>query len=187
MKYLFAAILAFSFSFAKAQLTSFNLPNAVDGKSVSLDAYASSPALVIIFTSNACPFDEHYRGRINKLSKEFGNKVSIVLVNSHVDANESLDAMTKKAQQAGIALPYLADKDQTLMQNLKATKSPQSFVLKNSNGQFNVVYNGAIDDNAQVESDVRVSYLRDAIAAVLNNQPIQAAEVRPAGCSIRKK
>src|SRR5687767_12886527 len=135
MKYLFVIALAFSFSITQAQLANFSLPNAVDGKTVSLDGYASSPALVIIFSSNACPFDEHYRGRINKLSKEFDGRVAVLLVNSHVDANESLEAMTKKAQQSGLTIPYLADKDQTLMLNLKATKSPQSFVLKNTNGK----------------------------------------------------
>lgn len=187
MKYIFAVAFCFTFSLTQAQFANITLPNAVDGKSVSLDAYSSGAGVVIIFTSNACPFDEHYRGRINKLSKEFDGKVPVILVNSHIDANESLEAMTKKAQQAGISVPYLADKDQTLMQSLKATKSPQSFVLKNVNGKLNVIYSGAIDDNAQVEGDVRSAYLRDAISALLNNQTIPTAEVRPSGCSIKKK
>jgi hypothetical protein len=187
MKYIFAAALSFTLSMAFAQVSNVSLVNALDGKNVSLDAYSSGAGVVIIFTSNACPFDEHYRGRINKLAKEFDNKVPIVLVNSYPETNESLEAMTKKAQQSGISVPYLADKDQTLMQSLKATKSPQSFLLKSVNGKLSVVYSGAIDDNAQVEGDVRTSYLRDAINAMLNNQPIQSAEVRPSGCSIRKK
>ncbi len=187
MKYLLAVAFFFAFSLTQAQLANITLPNAVDGKNVSLDSYSSGPGIVIIFTSNACPFDEHYRGRINKLSKEFDSKIPVLLVNSHVDANESLEAMAKKAQQTGISVPYLADKDQTLMQTLKATKSPQSFVLKNVNGKLIVFYSGAIDDNAQVEGDVRSAYLRDAVSALLNNQTIPATEVRPSGCSIKKK
>jgi metal-sulfur cluster biosynthetic enzyme len=187
MKYSFAVALSFTLSMAFAQVANINLVNAVDGKNVSLDTYSSGAGVVIIFTSNACPFDEHYRGRINKLAKEFDNKIPVVLVNSHVEPNESLEAMTKKAQQAGISVPYLADKEQTLMQSLKATKSPQSFLLKNVNGKLSVVYSGAIDDNAQVEGDVRTNYLRDAINAILSNQAIQSAEVRPSGCSIKKK
>lgn len=187
MKYLFVIAFCVTCSLAQAQFSNISLTDAVTGKNVSLDSYSSGAGVVVIFTSNACPFDEHYRTRINKLAKEFDGKVSVVLVNSHVEPNESLEAMSKKAQQAGITTPYLADKDQTLMQSLKATKSPQSFLLKNTNGKLSVVYSGAIDDNAQVESDVRSSYLRDAITATLNNQPIQAAEVRPSGCSIKKK
>jgi metal-sulfur cluster biosynthetic enzyme len=187
MKYFFLAAFCITFSLAQAQLPNVSLTNAVDGKNVSLEAYSSGAGVVIIFTSNVCPFDEHYRGRINKLAKEFGGKVPVLLINSHVEPTESIEAMTTKAQQAGISVPYLADKDQTLMMSLKATKSPQSFLLKNVNGKLSVVFSGAIDDNAQVENDVRTNYLRDAINAMLNSQPIQAQEVRPSGCSIKKK
>jgi metal-sulfur cluster biosynthetic enzyme len=187
MKYFFLAAFCITSSLAQAQLPNISLTNAVDGKNVSLDSYSSSAGVVIIFTSNACPFDEHYRGRINKLAKEFTGKVPVLLINSHVEPAESLEAMTTKALQAGLTIPYLADKDQTLMTSLKATKSPQSFLLKNSGGKLSIVYSGAIDDNAQVENDVHTSYLRDAVNALLNNQPVQAPEVRPSGCSIKKK
>lgn len=187
MKHVIIIALSLTISIAHAQLPNITLTNAVDGKNVSLTSYAAGSGVVIIFTSNACPFDESYRGRINKLASEFDGKIPVVLVNSHTDPNESIEAMSRKAQQAGITVPYLADKDQVLMQHLKATKSPQSFLLKNVNGKLSVVYSGAIDDNAQVENDVRTSHLKDAINALLNNQPIQTAEVRPSGCSIKKK
>jgi len=86
-----------------------------------------------------------------------------------------------------LSVPYLADKDQMLMQGLKATKSSHAFLLKSSGGKFAVFYNGAIDDNAQVEADVRANYLRDAITAMLNNQSVTTAEVRPVGCNIKRK
>ena len=73
------------------------------------------------------------------------------------------------------------------MQKLGATKSPQVFLLKNDGGKFQVVYKGAIDDNAQVEADVRHAYLKDAIDIMLTNQKIATAEVRPVGCTIKKK
>ena len=95
--------------------------------------------------------------------------------------------MTKKGRQLGLTMPYLADKDQTLMQSLKATKSSHCFLLKSTGGKFMVFYNGAFDDNAQVEADVRASYLRDAITAMLNNQSIAMTEVRPVGCNIKRK
>jgi peroxiredoxin len=172
---------------AYAQVPNFSLTNVIDGKTVTLDAYSARDGVVIIFTSNACPYDEYYRGRINKLSKEFGDKVPVVLVNSSADATESVEAMKKAGKQLGLAVPYLADKDQTLMLALKATKSPQAFLLKNAGGKFTVFYNGAIDDNAQVEADVRANYLRDAINALLGNQGVAAPEVRPVGCSIKRK
>lgn len=175
-------------SAAQAQtVPNFSLTNVVNGQTVTLDTYPSCTALVVIFTTNACPYDEYYRGRIKKLSQDFQDKVPVLLVNSAPDAAESADAMAKKAQQAGIGLPYLADKDQVLMQALGATKSPQAFLLKNNGGKFSVVYSGAIDDNAQVEADVRHAYLKDAIDILLSHQTIATPEVRPVGCTLRKK
>jgi peroxiredoxin len=108
-------------------------------------------------------------------------------VNSGTDAAESTENMKKKAEQSGMNMPYLADKDQTLMQKFGATKSPQAFLLKNNGGKFSIVYNGAIDDNAQVEGDVHHAYLKDAIDILLANQSIATPEVRPTGCTIRRK
>lgn len=172
---------------AQKAVNNFTLTNAVNGEKISLDTYPSCSGIIIIFTSNSCPYDEYYRGRIQKLIQEYHDKVPVLLVNALVDGNETLEQMTKKAQQAGITTPYLADKDQTLMQQLGATKTPQAFLLKNNGGKFSVIYNGALDDNAQVEGDVHHSYLKNAITIMLNNQNVETAEVRPVGCTIRKK
>lgn len=169
------------------QVPNFSLTNVINGKSVSLDTYPSCSGVVIVFTSNTCAYDDYYRGRINKLSKDYQDKVPVLLVNSSNDPLESTDNMARKAQQLGLTVPYLADKDQTLMQRLGATKSPQVFLLKNDGGKFSIVYSGAIDDNAQVEADVRRAYLKDAIDIMLTNQKIETPEVRPVGCTIRKK
>ncbi len=169
------------------QVSNFSLTNVMNGKPVSLDTYPSCTGLLIIFTSNTCAYDEYYRGRINKLSNDYQDKVPVLLVNPGTDPAESNDNMVKKARELGISIPYLADRDQVLMQNLGATKSPQAFLLKNNGGKFSVVYRGAIDDNAQVEADVRHAYLKDAIDIMLTNQKIETPEVRPVGCTIRKK
>jgi hypothetical protein len=181
-----ALILIFSSTFAQ-QVSNFSLTNVVNGKPISLDTYPSCSGVAIIFTTNACPYDEYYRGRIVKLSNEYQDRVPILLVNSSTDPVESAENMTKKAQQLGLKIPYLSDKDQLLMQQLHASKSPQVFLLKNDGGKFHVVYSGAIDDNAQVEADVRRSYLKDAIDIMLTNQKIATPEVRPVGCTIKKK
>jgi peroxiredoxin len=172
---------------ADAQIPDFSLTNVSNGSTVSLSTFPSCSGLVIIFTSNTCPYDEYYRKRIGKLSTDYHDKVPVLLVNSSPDPNEDIEKMKAKATQLGLAMPYLADKDQTLMQSLGATKSPQVFLLKNEGGKFSVVYRGAIDDNAQVEADVHHAYLRDAIDILLNNQQIATNEVRPVGCTIRKK
>ena len=183
-------IIAFMISCVKAQaqqVNNFSLVNVMNNQTISLDTYPSCEGMVIIFTSNNCPYDEYYRGRIQKLSQAYNNRVPVLLVNANQEEVDSNDNMIRKAKQLGLTIPYLADKDQTLMKNLDAKKSPEAFLLKNANGKFSVVYKGAIDDNPQVEGDVRQHYLRDAIDIMLTNQKIETPEVRPVGCNLKKK
>ena len=165
----------------------FKLTNVLNNETVSLDTYPLCDGMVIIFTSNACPYDEYYRKRIDQLARSYQDKVPVLLVNAHTEANESIEMMKEKARALNLRVPYLADKEQTLMGSLNVKKSPEAFVLKNDNGKFSVIYRGAIDDNAQVEADVRHHYLRDAIDIMLSNQKVETPEVRPVGCNLRKK
>ncbi|MBT1703881.1 redoxin domain-containing protein [Chryseosolibacter indicus] len=167
------------------QVSNFSLTNVINNQTVSLDTYPSCQGLVIVFTSTNCPYDEYYRNRIAKLAQNYQDRVPVLLVNS--DPNGSNESMAAKAKQQNTNIPYLSDKDQTLMTNLNARKSPEAFLLKNNNGKFSVVYRGAIDDNAQVEGDVRQHYLKDAIDIMLSNQTITTPEVRPVGCNLKKK
>ena len=168
-------------------VTNFRLTNVLNGEPVSLDTYPLCDGMVIIFTSNACPYDEYYRKRIDQLSRSYQDKVPLLLVNAHTEPDESVERMKEKAKALNLRVPYLADKDQTLMANLNVKKSPEAFVLKNDNGKFTVIYRGAIDDNAQVEADVRHHYLQDAVDIMLSNQKVETPEVRPVGCNLKKK
>jgi hypothetical protein len=143
--------------------------------------------MLLIFTSNSCPYDEYYRRRISEIAKTYQERVPLLLINAHTEPNESVEKMTAKGKALNLGVPYLSDKDQLLMSNLNVKKSPEAFLLKNDGGNFSVVYRGAIDDNAQVEADVRHHYLRDAIDIMLAKQKIQSPEVRPVGCNLKKK
>ena len=169
------------------QVKDFKLTNVLDNQSVSFGNYSTSQGIVLIFTSNSCPYDEYYRQRIAALSRLHADRVPVLLVNSHTEPAESAESMADKGRQLGLGIPYLADKDQTLMAALNVRKSPEAFLLKNVDGKFSIVYRGAIDDNAQVEADVRHHYLRDAIEMMLAGQPIGTPEVRPVGCNVKKK
>lgn len=184
-KLVFLFMLISSASFSQT-LQNFTLTNAVDGAAVSLESYASSPGVVIIFTTNSCPYDGYYLNRIRTLANQFNSKIQVLLVNSSTEATETVDQMKNYADQCKLPVPYLADKDQKLLSSLSPRKSPEGFLLQKSGADFKVVYRGAIDDNAQSEKEVKVSYLKDAITKLLAGQKIEVADVRPVGCSIKK-
>lgn len=169
------------------EVKNFKLTNVMNNETVSLDSYPSCEGMVLIFTSNSCPYDQYYRERIAQLAKAYQDRVPVLLVNSLAEPAESSQQMVAKGKTWSLTIPYLADKDQTLMTSLDVRKTPEAFLLKNLNGKFTIVYRGAIDDNAQVEADVRHRYLRDAIDIMLNNQKIQTPDVRPVGCNLKRK
>jgi peroxiredoxin len=168
-------------------LSDFTLKNVLNGSEVMLKDYNSSPGIVIIFTSVACPFDGYYVNRLKQLQTSYADKLPVLLVNAYTESPESEEWMLKSATANGLALPYLADKDQVLMTQLGAQRSPEAFVLKNANGKFSVVYHGAIDDNAQAENAVKQTHLKTAIENLLHNKPMAIETIRPVGCYIRKK
>jgi hypothetical protein len=188
MKNIMLALLSLlSLTLYGQQSVNFSLVNVLNDQTISPATYPSCDGMVIIFTSNSCPYDEYYRNRIAKLVQSYNNRVPVLLVNSSPDPSESKENMANKARQLNLTIPYLADKDQVLMASVDAHKSPEAFLLKNSNGKLSVVFRGAIDDNAQVEADVRQHYLQDAIDIMLSGQPIQTGEIRPVGCNLKKK
>ena len=163
----------------------FSLPNAYTGETVSLNQYNSSSAIVLVFTSNECPFDNYYKSRLKEMVTAYQGKVQFLLINSNSDTQESSEKMAIHNTDLGI--PYLADKEQKAMEALGARKSPEVFLLKPEGGKYSVQYSGAIDDNPQVATDVKQFYLKEAIEKLLNGAKIEVMSNRAVGCTIRKK
>jgi len=188
MKRILTFVLFFAVISATAQsvVTGFSLLDVTSGEEVSLDKFSGKPAVVVIFTSNECPFDNSYAERLSKLVVTYSDKLPILLVNSHLDPQESEENMKKEAGTWGFRAPYLSDKNQVAMAALDARRSPEGFVLKPTNGGFQVYYSGAIDDNPQTPGAVTASYLQNAIDNALAGKPAPAS-VRAAGCSIRRR
>ncbi|MEP2773498.1 MAG: redoxin domain-containing protein [Fulvivirga sp.] len=163
----------------------FTLDDANFGKKVSLSDYKNKKAIVVIFTSNVCPYAVYYEGRITQLISEFDNdNVQFLLINAHSDEKESQEQMTNKIKTWGLKVPYLADKNQDALKKLGAKKSPEAFVLKPVGEAFEVFYRGAIDNNPQVASDVKTRYLKDNINNLLAGKAATSGG-RPIGCMIR--
>lgn len=189
MKHFFGILFCITPLLASAQKTidNFTLVNVSDGASVSLDEYRSSAGIAVIFTSNSCPYDGYYLSRIRTLITDYQGKIQVLLINSHLESNESEDLMKSTFPKWGLSVPYLSDKDQAALKTLGAKKSPEAFLLKSKNGKFTVVYNGAIDDNAQMANAVNQSYLKNAIDRLLTDRSVELPTTRTVGCTIRGK
>jgi thiol-disulfide isomerase/thioredoxin len=168
------------------EVRDFSGMNVVDDKTLSLSEFQKETGVVIIFRGNECPFDEYYTQRIVELVREYRGRVAFLLVNPYLEPAEAIDKMKMYSTVWGMGIPYLADKDQSIMAALGARKTPEAFVLKNAGDKFTIVYSGAIDDNPQLPAGVKQKHLQSAIEGLLSDQT-QITSVRTTGCTIRKK
>ncbi len=168
----------------------FTLQNTVNNQPVSLSDFSGAKGVVVIFTSNYCPYSKLYEDRIEALVKEYSNSsIKFILVNPNnpiSSKDDSVEEMAKKAKERNYNFPYLADKNQQVQEMFGATKTPEVFVLKPGVGEFTIVYSGALDDNPQVAEDVSKNYLRDALTALAGNRMPTVKNIRPTGCMIKK-
>ncbi len=168
-------------------IENFTLTDVVRGTPVSLDQYSSARAVVVIFTSNVCPYDGYYADRLKDMIAQYSGKVSFLLINAHLDPEETAEQMKLASTGWAYSIPYLADKDQLAMDAFGAKRSPEAFLLKHGNAGFVTFYSGALDDSPQEAAGVTTRYLKDAIDNLLAGKPLMNTTIRAAGCSIRKK
>lgn len=178
-----------SMLFGQKSISDFSLPDARSGSKTSLSAYSKNAAVVVIFTSNYCPYSKLYEARIAKLAQDFQNKnVGFILINPNnpaVSPEDAFDKMKEKTAVYGSNIAYLADANQEIARLFDAKRTPEVFLLKPNGGNFTVIYSGAIDDNPQSENEVGQQYLADAINKVIGGGSPSEASQRPTGCMIR--
>lgn len=166
----------------------FSLVN-VDGQTVSLDDFAGSPVLLVMFICNHCPYVKHVAPTLAQLCREYQQRgVAVVAINSNDTAaypDDAPEAMVREVQQRGYTFPYLWDSTQAVARAYGAACTPDFFVYDQSR---RLVYRGQLD-SSRPRSDVPVTGadLTAAIDAVLAGQPV-AAQQRPSlGCNIKWK
>ncbi|WKN33190.1 thioredoxin family protein [Porifericola rhodea] len=167
----------------------FTLVNAVDGKEVSLSNVGENKAVVVIFTSNYCPYAKLYDQRISNLIDTYRSKgVKFLLINpndSKQSPAENPSKMAEKVREMGWNIPYLIDSQQKVTSLFNAKKTPQAYLLQQRGGSYQILYRGSIDDNPQVASDVTHTFLKNALDATLQGKPIVDDDTHPTGCMIK--
>lgn len=182
-------LFSYNGSQAPKKISDFTLTNVVDGNSFSLSSQKNTAAVVVIFTSNNCPYDKLYNQRIERLIDTYSNKnVSFVLINSNDPQRSNVDSprqMANKIKELRWNVPYLVDNKRLVASKFGAEKNPEAYVLQHRNNTFQILYSGSIDDNPQVASDVSEPYLSQALDAILSGKPVLVNETHPTGCMIK--
>jgi peroxiredoxin len=153
-----------------------------DGRIHSLSDYIGSPCLVVVFTSNHCPYARMYEERLTNLHsrfKPFGTEFVAICSN---DGSSYPEDSFDKMRDKNFPYPYLHDESQIVARAFGAQATPEVFVF---DSEHILRFHGAIDDNAEEPSKVVKSYLAVAIESVLNCSAVPNPEVPMIGCSIK--
>jgi peroxiredoxin len=166
----------------------FALPN-TNGRIVSLDTFASSPALVVMFICNHCPFVKHIRSELARLGRDFQKRgVAVVAINSNDAAKYPEDSpikMKEEVEAAGYTFPYLYDETQGVAKAYRAACTPEFFLYDKNR---KLVYRGQLDDSRPSNGlPVTGKDIRQALDAVLAGKPIPADQKPSIGCNIKWK
>ena len=168
----------------------FSLKN-VDGRLIGLTEYAAQKGVIVIFTSNHCPFSKAYEDRMLALDRKFGPQgypvIAIMSSDASVYEEDSFEQMQARAKTKNYTFPYLSDDTQLVAKAFGATRSPQVYVLKRSGEHFTVEYIGSIDDSPQSVAGVQRAYVDEATTSLLANRPVVTPLTKAIGCAIKMK
>lgn len=163
------------------------------GESITLDKIAQENGLIVIFSCNECPFVVAWEDRYKKLASfAKDNGFGMALINSNAakrsgdiqaDNFEAMVAHDQEMNYTNQGIFYLLDKASILADAFQAKVTPHVYLF---DGDGLLRYKGAIDDNYKSASDVKASYLINAMESLLNGAEVDVEETDAIGCSIKR-
>ena len=165
----------------------FSLKN-VDGKMMSLSDVENAKGYIITFTCNHCPYAVMYEDRLINLHNRYSSKgYPVIAINPNdpeVVPGDDFAGMVERAESKAFTFPYLFDEGQKVYPKFGATRTPHVFILDEN---MVVTYIGAIDDNHEDETAVKVKYVENAIAAMEKGMKPDPSFTKAIGCTIKVK
>jgi peroxiredoxin len=167
----------------------FALPDVVNGKTISLDTFSGSKALLVIFLCRHCPYVQHVRGELAKLGRDyFGRSLGIVAISANDAVNfpdDRPESLKEMAVELGLNYPLCYDESQYTAKAYTAACTPDFFLYDQNR---KLVYRGQLDDSRPGNNiPVTGRDLRAALDAVLAGHPVSTQQKPSLGCNIKWK
>lgn len=166
----------------------FDLPDANGGRA-SLADFSKSPALLVAFLCNHCPYVKHVADEFARLAREYQARGAAIVAISSNDVvahpDDSPEKMAAESKSRGYTFPYLYDESQAVAKAYRAACTPDFFLF---GANRRLVYRGQMDAS-RPESGVPVTGadLRAALDATLAGKPAASEQKASLGCNIKWK
>ena len=170
---------------AKAPMTDVEVKD-VSGEMITLEEVAGEKGLLVIFSCNTCPWVGKWEDRYNpvaNLAEE--NGIGTIALNPNTgtrDSGDGFEDMQERAKESGYDFYYALDENSKMAEAFGATRTPHIFLF---NSDMQLVYRGAIDDNANSAENVEKPYLKNAIKELGAGKEISIKTSKSLGCTIK--
>jgi peroxiredoxin len=159
-----------------------------DGETYTLDSFADSEALLVVFTCNHCPYAKAKFEVLNGIAADYDD-AAVVGINPNDDEEypeDSFEKMREYVDDGTIAYDaYLRDDDQSVAAAYGAKCTPDPFLFRREGEEWVLAFHGALDDAGNPEDDPTEHYAREAIDAILAGDAVDTVENPARGCSIK--
>ncbi len=172
-----------------AEAPTFQLPDTVSGKDLSLEQLKGENATVILFICNHCPYVVHINEELVKVANEYiPQQASFIAISSNNVEKYPQDGpeqMKAHAKEVGYPFPYLYDETQEIAKSYQAACTPDLFVF---DADLKCVYRGQFDDTRPKSGRSATGQdLRNALDSVLAGEPVSEEQFPSIGCNIKWK
>ncbi len=110
----------------------FTLP-AVDGREVSLSDLSGTPALLVVFLCNHCPYVRHLESSLGATLAEYAARglTTVGICSNDADSypDDRPEKLAEQAARAGWTFPYLVDATQDVGRAYQAACTPDFFLF----------------------------------------------------------
>jgi len=162
----------------------FALPD-LTGTTVRRDDFAGSPALLVAFLCNHCPYVRHIETTFGKVVSQYPDLAVVGICTNDADAypDDRSEHLAEQAQRTGWTFPYLVDTHQEVGRAYQAACTPDFFLY---DAHRRLAYRGAFDESTPGNvKPVTGELLRGAIRHVLTGRPVPGPHLPATGCSIK--
>lgn len=167
----------------------FTLPNTINDHLISLADIRGEKGTVIMFICNHCPYVKHVNKELVRLSNDYRvTGFGFAAISSNDVENYPQDGpeeMRKVALENSYPFPYLYDETQEIAKAYDAACTPDFYLFDED---LKLVYRGQLDSSRPGNSiPVNGIDLRQALDAILNNNPPLKTQTPSIGCNIKWK
>ena len=159
----------------------------IDDKMHSLESYAGSKGLLIIFMCNHCPYVKAKIEAIKEIHEKFNENIAIVGINSNDSIeypDDSFENMQKTANEKGMKFDYLVDEKQEVAKIYGAVCTPDPFLFDEDR---KLIFHGRIDNAMNPDATATENTMQDNLKKFLAGEKIEKDFDPSIGCSIKWK